>query len=191
MELRAGGFEKSFYYSAIDVSQKAEVLAFAKEVSAKFQVIDVLVNNAGVFLPGGVTEEADGTFETLINTNMASAYHITRALLPNIQHSGRAHIFNICSTASTMAYVNGGSYCISKFAMLGFSKVLREELKTKKIKVTAVMPGATYTDSWSGSDLPPERFIDPADVARSVFDCYSLTTAVVEELIIRPQLGDI
>ncbi len=190
-ELRATGFKNTFYYKPVDVSVKAEVLQFAREVTEKFPVIDILVNNAGIFLPGGISEEEEGTFEKLLNTNMASAYHITRALLPNIRQSTGGYIFNICSTASIMAYVNGGSYCISKFALLGFSKVLREELKKENIKVTAVLPGATYTDSWNGSDLPEERFIHPKDVAKSIFDCYSLTTAVVEEIIIRPQLGDI
>ncbi|MBL7876963.1 MAG: SDR family NAD(P)-dependent oxidoreductase, partial [Cyclobacteriaceae bacterium] len=102
------------------------------------------------------------------------------------------HIFNICSIASIKAYPNGGSYAISKFALLGFSKVLREELKEHGIRVTAVLPGATKTASWAGSTLPDSRFIKPEDVAETIFSAYSLSpNAVVEELLIRPQLGDI
>jgi short-subunit dehydrogenase len=72
------------------------------------------------------------------------------------------------------------------------SKVLREETKKTGVKVTAVLPGAVLTDSWAGVDLPIERFIQPHDVADAIWSCYSLGPgAVVEELLIRPQLGDI
>ena len=91
-----------------------------------------------------------------------------------------------------MAYPNGGSYSISKFALLGFSKALREELKLNNIRVTAVLPGATRTASWEGVDLPETRFIKPEDVADAVFGAYTLSPgSVVEEILIRPQLGDI
>ncbi len=91
-----------------------------------------------------------------------------------------------------MAYPNGGSYSISKFALLGFSKVLREELKSSGIKVTAVMPGATWSDSWSGAELPYERLMEAEDIAESILSIYKLgPSAVVEEIILRPQLGDL
>ncbi|MCZ2340072.1 MAG: SDR family NAD(P)-dependent oxidoreductase, partial [Chitinophagales bacterium] len=80
----------------------------------------------------------------------------------------------------------------SKFALLGFSKVLREEMKTKGIKVTAIMPGATWTHSWEGADYPEDRLMQPEDVADTVWAAYQLgPSAVVEEIIIRPQLGDL
>ena len=102
------------------------------------------------------------------------------------------HIFTMCSTASIMAYPNGGSYCIAKFALYGMTKVLREELKEHGLRVTAILPGATLTASWEGADLPAERFIRPDDVAEAVFGAWSLSPqAVIEELLIRPQLGDI
>lgn len=98
----------------------------------------------------------------------------------------------MCSTASIVPYVNGGSYCISKFALLGMSRVLREEMKPFGVKVTAVLPGATLTASWDGTDLPKERFMQPEDVAEAIWTAYSLSpNSVLEELLIRPQLGDI
>jgi short-subunit dehydrogenase len=104
----------------------------------------------------------------------------------------QGHVFNICSIASIKAYPNGGSYAISKFALLGFTKVLREELKEDGIRVTAVLPGATRTSSWDAVPLPEERFMKPEDVADAVFGAYSLSPrSVVEEVLIRPQLGDI
>src|SRR5690606_33154149 len=101
-------------------------------------------------------------------------------------------IFNMCSTASITPYVNGGSYCISKFALLGMSKVLREEMKPFGIKVTTVIPGATLTASWEGTELPSDRFMKSEDVAATIWTAYALSPqAVLEELIIRPQLGDL
>jgi NADP-dependent 3-hydroxy acid dehydrogenase YdfG len=107
--------------------------------------------------------------------------------------SGRnGTIFNICSVAGLQAYKNGGSYAISKFAMLGLSRQLREELKPHKIRVTAIIPGATLTGSWEGTDLPASRFILPEDVAKTIWSIYGLSEHTdVEDVVIRPQLGDI
>jgi short-subunit dehydrogenase len=91
-----------------------------------------------------------------------------------------------------MAYSNGGSYCISKFAMYGMSKVLREELKNDGIRVSSVLPGATFTASWEGSDLSQDRFLSPEDVAEMVVATYKLSPrTVVEDIVLRPQLGDL
>jgi short-subunit dehydrogenase len=112
--------------------------------------------------------------------------------VPTMKTIHKGHVFNMCSIASIKAYPNGGSYAISKFALLGFSKVLREELKEYGVRVTAVLPGATRTASWDGIDLPEDRFMRAEDVAETVFSAYSISErSVVEEIIIRPQLGDI
>jgi len=151
-----------------------------------------LVNNAGRFIPGSINNEEEGILEEMINTNLYSAYHLTRALLPSMLEKKRGHIFNICSVASLQAYNNGGSYSISKFALLGFSKNLREELKPTGIKVTTVLPGAAYTDSWSGSGVDPKRIMEADDVAKMIFASSQLSPqAVVEDIILRPQLGDL
>jgi short-subunit dehydrogenase len=157
-------------------------------------VPDILINNAGRFIPGSVHNEADGILEQMIQTNLYSAYHLTRTILPAMQQStsSNKHIFNICSIASVQAYSNGGSYSISKFALLGFSKNLREELKPHNIKVTAVLPGAAYTDSWIGSGIDENRIMEANDVAAMVFAASQLSTkACVEEILLRPQLGDL
>ncbi|MES2558231.1 MAG: SDR family oxidoreductase [Bacteroidota bacterium] len=180
--------QQQFYITTADASNKQDVLSFAETVLTKFPTIDVLVNSAGTFLPGSIMEEKDGTLETLMETNVYSAYYITRALRSNISRN----IFNICSIASLQAYPAGASYTISKFALLGFSKQLREELMKTSIKVTSVMPGAVLTNSWKDTDLPDSRFIQPEDIGKMIYSVYELSDgAVVEDLIIRPQLGDI
>lgn len=177
---------------ACDVADRQQLENLARFVSTTFNGTDILINNAGIFLPGQVHNEEEGVLEQLFTTNVASAYHLTRMLLPGMMERREGHIFNMCSTASIMPYVNGGSYCITKFALLGMTKVLREEMKEFNIKVTAIMPGATLTDSWRGTDLPEERFMKAADVAQAVFMAANLSdSADVEEILLRPVKGDI
>lgn len=180
------------FIKALDVSNKTELETFAKEIQDWNSDIEVLINNAGIFLPGQVTEEEDGTLEKLMSVNTYSAYYLTRHLIEALKKNKGSYIFNICSTASVIPYINGGSYCISKHAMLGFSKVLREELKDKGVRVSAVMPGATFTRSWEGADFPESRFIKPEELAETIWSAFSLSeNTVIEEIIVRPQLGDI
>ena len=175
-----------------DLSLRDEVQDFISYVLSKRSHIEVLINNTGVFLPGEISREPEGQLETMIHTNLYSAYYLTRGLLPSMMHDRRGHIFNICSIASIMPYANGGSYSISKYAMFGMTKVLREEMKPHGIRVTAVLPGATLTASWEGVDLPESRFIKAEDVAETVYGAYALSpNSVIEELLIRPQEGDI
>lgn len=174
-----------------DLSIQKEVTAFANWCLEKTQP-HILINNAGYFVPGKLQDEADGQLQDQLNTNLFSAYHLTRALLPSMLAQKAGHIFNICSIASLHAYENGGAYSISKFALLGFSKNLRLELKDKGIKVTAVCPGAVYTNSWSGSGVDPKRIMESSDIAKMVYASSQLSPqAVVEDIVMRPQLGDL
>jgi short-subunit dehydrogenase len=183
---------QSILTAKCDISKRDELKAFAGDVLHAFGHVDVLVNNGGVFLPGQIHNEEEGLLEKLIETNLYSAYHLSRLLLPGMIKKNSGHIFNMCSVASIKAYPNGGSYSISKFAMLGLSKALREELKEFNIKVTALLPGATLTDSWKGTNLPESRFMKAEDVANLVWDIHHLSeNTVVEEVVLRPVLGDI
>ncbi|MEP6724359.1 MAG: SDR family oxidoreductase [Bacteroidota bacterium] len=177
---------------ARDISIKEEAKDFGEWLLANAYNIDVLVNNAGRFIPGSIHNEEDGSLEEMMQTNVYSAYHLTRTLLPSMMKRKSGHIFNMCSIASLNAYNNGGAYSISKFALHGFSKNLREELKPHHIKVTAVFPGASYTDSWSGSGVDPKRIMEANDIAAMIYAATQLSPqACVEDIIMRPQLGDL
>jgi short-subunit dehydrogenase len=177
---------------ARDLSKKEEVMQFGKWVLDNGYAVDVLVNNAGLFVPGSVYNEPDNALEETMALNLYSAYHLTRMLLPGMMQRKSGHIFNMCSIASLSAYKNGGAYSISKFALLGFSRNLREEMKTHGIKVTAVLPGAAYTDSWSGTGVDPRRIMEASDIASMIYAASQLSPqACVEEIIMRPQLGDL
>lgn len=176
----------------VDMSKKEAVKAFGEKILSQWDKVDVLVNNVGVFKEGWVTTEEEGTLELQMETNVYSAYYMTRAVLSAMKPHRSGHIFNICSIASLEIYAEAHSYSISKFAMLGLSRAQRKELKGDGIKVTAILPGATWSASWGNAPLPVERLTAAADIAQAVWSAYQLpATAVVEEMVIRPQLGDL
>lgn len=179
-----------------DLSKKEEAIAFGNWCLS-FGVPDILINNAGLFEPGSVHNEADGLLENQLATNLYSAYHVTRTVLPGMMerpmtNSGKGHIINMCSIASLNAYANGGAYSISKFALHGFSKNLREEMKPYGIKVTSIFPGAVMSASWGDYDNSDKRIMEADDIAKMVFAASQLSVqACVEDIVIRPQLGDL
>ena len=172
----------------IDLRRKREILACAKWLSEKWETLDVLVNNAALFVQKGFVEEPANTLEKTLATNLLAPYYLTKSLLPLLQRSPKAHIFNICSVASRQPFPEAMAYGISKYALLGFSQNLRESLKTDGIRVTAVLPGATYTSSWAGEEIDPKALMPPEDVAQAIFSAYEMSErTVVEELILRPR----
>jgi short-subunit dehydrogenase len=175
-----------------DLSVKSEVYKSIDEIKGRISHLDVLVNNAGVFMPGKLSEERDHDYELQMALNVSAAYYISKAFIPMMKINKDAYIFNICSTASIMAYENGASYCISKHALLGMSRVMRKELMNDGIAVSSILPGATLTDSWAGSDLPESRFMKTSSISDALWFAWANRgNCVLEEILLRPRLGDI
>lgn len=184
--------EAGLFVKVCNAADKKEIRAFGMEAVQALGQPDILINNAGIFMPGSIVLEEDRVFEEQIQTNLASAYHLSRVVLPGMMERKSGYIFNMCSIASIAAYPNGGSYTISKFGLLGLSKVLREELKPYRIRVSSILPGATLTPSWEGSGFPEQRFIQPDDLAQLIYHlAITPETMVVEEILVRPLEGDI
>lgn len=176
---------------AADLTIKEEVKKFADHCNT-IGVADILINNAGTYTPGNCINEPDGAMEKIMDLNFYSAYHLTRMLLPKMMERKSGHIFNMCSIASLRAYRGGGSYGVSKYAMLGFTRNLRLELMNFGIKVTAVFPGAVLTDSWGDFDNSQNRIMVVDDIVNMIFAASQLSPqAVVEDIVIRPLLGDL
>lgn len=191
-ELKAAYPAVSVDGQALDLGKKEKAKLFGEWVLGQADTIDVLINNTGTFIQGNVSDEPDGALETMLEVNLYSAYHTTRTILPKMMAQKSGHIFTICSIASLAAYPGGGAYGISKYALLGFTRNLRAELKEHGIKVTAVIPGAVYTDSWKGSGVNESRIMETDDLAKMIFAATQLSPqAVVEDIVIRPQLGDL
>lgn len=182
----------AIYVKPADMSDPRQLGAFADFVKAHNQPVDVLLNNTGIFIPGAVHDEAEGSLEQMIETNLYSAYHLTRAFIDEMKKRKEGHVFTTGSIAGIQSYANGGSYSISKFALHGFTKALREEMKEHGVRVTSILAGATYTNSWDGIDLPEDRFMKAEDIADAIYAAHALSkNTVVEEILLRPQLGDI
>lgn len=180
----------SSFSADLGVAEQAK--QFAAQVLKATENIDVLVNNIGIYEPGSTYNEPEGQLEHMLSVNLYSAYHVTRALIPSMISKKAGHIFNVSSTAGLKAYANGGSYSISKWALRGFSMNLREELKDFHIKVTTVYPGATLTSSWDGFEIDPKRVMETDDIAKMIIAATKLSPqACVEEILLRPQLGDL
>ncbi len=186
-------FPKINVFSMVaDMSKKEDIANFTQMINNHFKTLEVLVNNAGIYVPGEVHKEEEGVLEKLTEVNVYGPYRLTRALMPYFLKQQNGYIFNICSVASLLAYPNGGSYSITKFALHGFTKVLREELKDKGVKVCGIFPGATWSNSWAGVDLPKERLMEAEDIAKAIGLQLELSpSAVMEDIILRPQLGDL
>ncbi|MES2455521.1 MAG: SDR family oxidoreductase [Bacteroidota bacterium] len=170
-----------------DCSIKEQVYVFCEAVSKQMPVVDVLVNNAGVFLTGSMLDEADDQFESQLNLNLMSAYYSSKFFGKMMRERGSGHIFNICSVASKEIVENAGGYSVTKAALLSLNHVFRDELSKYNVKVTAVLPGSTLTDSWEGTTIPHERFVQPEDIANTIYTILNLSDGVnVEEITIKP-----
>jgi short-subunit dehydrogenase len=193
----AGSFKKQFpsiliKTMVIDLENENEVKTFANLINQLNIFPDILINNAGYFIPGSIYNEEEGLLQKMMAINLYSCYHLTRHLLPKMIAKKSGHIFNICSVAGIKGFDNVGAYGISKFALSGFTKHLREEMKPHGIKVTAVTPGATFSASWNGTNIDQQRIMEAKDIAIMVFAASQLSSkAVAEDILLRPQLGDL
>jgi 3-oxoacyl-[acyl-carrier protein] reductase len=172
---------------AVDCSRKDQLYDFCEQTKAMFGYVDVLVNNAGSFIPGLLLDEDDSIFENQLELNLNAAYYLSKYFGKIMRSRGKGHIFNICSVASKEIVENAGSYSVTKSALLSLNNVLRQELSKYNVNVTAILPGSTLTPSWEGTTIPAERFVQPEDIASSLYTILSLSSGVnVDEITIKP-----
>ncbi|WP_199121167.1 SDR family oxidoreductase [Pedobacter sp. ASV28] len=170
-----------------DCAKKEEVLNFAEQTMAFFDKVDVLVNNIGVFYPGSLLDEEDEVFEKQQRINVNTAYYLAKIFGKIMRKQCSGHIFNICSVASREVVENAGSYSVTKAAMLSLNHVLRKELAQYNVKVTAIIPGSTLTASWEGTTIDHNKFVQPEDIAKSLYTILNLSNGVnVDELVLKP-----
>lgn len=175
-----------------DVSDEQAVAEMSAAVTRRFRVVDVLINNAGKFTAAPFLETTVAAFDTLIAQNLRSAFLVTKAFVPAMTKQERGDVFFMSSIAGRAAYPNSAAYCAAKFGVAGLAQVLRAETKETGVRVCCVYPGATWSPSWSASGIKPERIMPAEDIARAFLDLYRLSrNTVVEEIVLRPQRGDI
>ncbi len=182
---------KVFVFVA-DCSLRPDVIRFAAEAEQALQSIQIIINNAGVFLPGSILEEDENALQKQMDLNLMAGYELYRYFGKKLMAARSGHIFNICSIASKQVVANAGSYSVTKFAQLGLNNIMRAETKAYGVKVTAVLPGSTLTDSWAGTTISPVKFVLPEDVAAAIINCLKMSAgANVDELIVQTTTGEI
>jgi NADP-dependent 3-hydroxy acid dehydrogenase YdfG len=175
-----------------DVSDEASVAAMAAAVTRRFGAVDVLINNAGSFTGAPFVKLSVAEFDRMIAVNLRGVFLVSRAFVPAMARRRRGDVFNMSSVAGRQAYPGGAGYSAAKFGVAGLSQTMRAELAGRGVRVCCVYPGATVSPSWRGSGVPAERMMPAEDVARAFLDIYRLTRrTVVEEIVLRPQRGDL
>lgn len=170
-----------------DFSVSKEVEQLATWVETHFPVLDVLVNNVGIYERVTLLKEGPAVLGNHMQVNLYTPHFLCNYFGQIMRDAGKGHIFNITSIASREPVPAAGAYTVTKFALTGLTKVLREELRKFGVKVTEIIPGSTLTSSWDGTDIPPEEFVLPEDIAKVILTCLSLSSgANIEEVVIRP-----
>ena len=175
-----------FTYVA-DLGSKTALYAFCEAVRGEMPELNVLVNNAGIFMPGILLDEADDSLEKQLNLNLLAPYYLSKYFGKMMRTQRSGHIFNICSVASKEIVTNAGGYSVTKSALLSLNDVCRGELAEYNVKVTAILPGSTLTSSWDGTEIPAERFVQPEDIANTLYTILNLSNGVnVDEVTLKP-----
>lgn len=184
-ELKYTGINVFTYVT--DLGSKEAIYKFCESVQQQMPELNVLVNNAGVFLPGMLLDEADDSLEKQLDLNLLAPYYLSKYFGKMMRKQQSGHIFNICSVASKEIVANAGSYSVTKSALLSLNDVCRGELAEYNVKVTAILPGSTLTSSWEGTEIPAERFVQPEDIANTLYTILNLSNGVnVDEVTLKP-----
>jgi NAD(P)-dependent dehydrogenase (short-subunit alcohol dehydrogenase family) len=176
---------------AADVTRPADVQRLFGTVRKRFRRLDALVNSAGAFTYKPFAKTTLEDWRKSIDSNLTSLFLTTRAALPLLARS-RGHLVNILSISSREAFPNCSAYCASKFGALGLTRVLREELRALKIRVTGILPGSTNTRLKDEFDFPVrgDDLVQPEDVAAAVLGALlQPRRTLVEEIVLMPSRG--
>jgi len=188
-----GNKSKNVIPFELDLRDWGAIDNFYSEVSKNFK-ISTLINNAGLSSFKPAIEDSLEEIKEIIDVNLLGAIHCIKTVLPSMISENKGTIINILSVVTQKIFKNSSAYSASKSGLMAYSKVLREEVRDKNIRVLNVYPGATKTSIWPNQVLEKysHRMMTPEEVAKIVYQIYSLKTLVVtEEILLRPIQGDL
>jgi NAD(P)-dependent dehydrogenase (short-subunit alcohol dehydrogenase family) len=142
---------------ATDVRQEPAVAALVARTMAEHGRLDVLVTAAGVAAFGPVRELTTADWDHMLSVNLRGAFLCCRAVLPPMIAAGRGTIVNIGSVVTSRTLTGSAAYTTSKYGLLGFSRVLAEEMRPHGVRVGVLSAGATDTPLWDGMSGSPDR----------------------------------
>jgi len=176
--------KKEVHEICVDLTNESEI--FDMKIPESCKDLKALVLNAGTFYTNGILDSGEKEIQKQFELNVFSYVNIIQKMLPYFV-DGKTHIFIMASSASYSGIANAGMYAASKHAVLGLARSLRAELSARKIKVTALAPGSTWSSSWEGSGVDPNTLIDPKDIAHIVYSLMNTSFRTnVDEVILNP-----
>ena len=176
-----------------NVASQANVDQSFKKITTENQV-DCLVNNAGITSFKSAEDNTIKEIEDVFATNLLGSIYTIKSVLPHFKKNGGGTIINILSVVTGKTFTNSSVYTASKMGLLGYLKVLREEVRDYKIRVVNIIPGATESAMWTREmrDEHAHRMINPGSIARIMVSAFlQKDNIVTEEIIVRPMEGDI
>ncbi len=175
-----------------DVRHEAAVEALARRILAEWQRVDVLVNAAGVATFAPVTDSKLDDWDQMLAVNLRGAVLCCRAVLPAMTARRRGTIINVGSVVTSRSLTGSAAYTASKYGLLGFSRVLAEEMRPHGVRVGVLSAGATDTPLWDAMPgAPPrDRMLGADQVAEAALFMAGLDPkATLEELTLLPAGG--
>ena len=154
-----------------DVADINSVNSAVEKALAEFDTIDILINNAGIAAFGKFLELEPTDWERIIQVNLMGTYYVTRAVLPNMIERQTGDIINISSTAGLSGNALTSAYSASKFAVLGLTESLMQEVRKHNIRVTALTPSTVATDlakELKLTDGNPDKVMQAEDMAELI-----------------------
>ncbi|TVY02922.1 3-ketoacyl-ACP reductase [Paenibacillus cremeus] len=169
------------FTAAADIAKRGEAEQGVGSLINSLGSLDILINNAGIAQFGTVAEMDPAVWESIIQTNLMGTYYVTRAALPSMLAQNSGSIINIASTAGERGFATGSAYCASKFAVLGFTEALMQEVRKSNIRVTALTPSTVNTELAANAGLKigdEDRMMQPEDMAELVLTTLKLPARV-------------
>lgn len=176
-----------------NVASSANVDQTVKKITSENK-IDCLINNAGITSFKPAEENSINEIDDVINTNLLGAIYAIKNILPHLIENGGGTIINVNSIITQKFFTNSSAYAASKMGLLGYSRVLREEVRKYNIRVIDIIPGTTETPMWSAEIRKEnsERMMSSEDIARVIVWAYLQKNNIVsEEIVLRPIQGDL
>ena len=153
-----------------DVTKSGDISSLVQATEQRLEPITLLVNNAGIGNPGfgPVQEKNEHDWDLILDTNLKSAFLVSRAVAPLMIHRRRGDIINISSLAGKNTFAGGGLYCASKWGLQGLTGCMAEDLRSYGIRVSAVCPGSVATEFSGRGPKDASKVLTPEDVAHTV-----------------------
>ncbi|HXY24435.1 MAG TPA: SDR family NAD(P)-dependent oxidoreductase [Candidatus Acidoferrum sp.] len=156
------------HFQVADVSHAAEVAELISKTEATLGPIQILVNNAGIGLFGPAHQKSEAHWDRVLDTNLKSAFLVSRAVAPSMIRRGSGDIINISSLAGKNTFAGGGIYCASKWGLLGLSGCMAEDLREHGIRVSVICPGSVATEFSGVGPKDASKVLAAEDVAHAV-----------------------